>query len=441
MKKSAVSVGIIGCGTVGTGVVRILIQKRRELEKRLGFPVDIRRIADINIRRKRNVRLPKGILIADGEKVVNDPDIDIVVELIGGIHPAKEYILKAIRKGKHVVTANKLLLATKGAEIFRVAGNNNIEVGFEAAVAGGIPIIKVLRESMIGNRIQSIYGIVNGTSNYILTRMTEEGIDFSTALREAQEFGYAEADPALDVGGGDSAHKLTLLASLAYGVPFSFKKVYCEGITRITPQDISFASELGYIIKLLAIAKRTGRDVELRVHPTMLPKGHLISNINGVFNAVYVEGDATGPVLFYGKGAGEMPTGSAVVSDIADIARNIRSGATSRIQGLGMPEEPLLRIKSMDDVMSRYYLRLSALEKPGVLSRISGILGSNNISIKSVIQKGREKERAVPLVMMTHEAKERDMVRALKEINRLPIVSGKVMYIRVEGGEEKYGKR
>jgi homoserine dehydrogenase len=339
------------------------------------------------------------------------------------------------------VTANKLLLAKKGAEIFRASKENNIEVGFESAVAGGIPIIKVLRESLIGNRIQSVYGIINGTSNYILTKMTEEGIDFSTALREAQEFGYAEADPALDVGGGDSAHKLTLLASLAFGVPFSFKKVYIEGITHITPQDISFASELGYTIKLLAIAKKTNRDVELRVHPTMLPTGHLISNISGVFNAVYVEGDAIGPALFYGKGAGEMPTGSAVVSDIADIARNIRAGSLSRIQGLGMPEEPLLRIKSMDDVMSRYYLRLNALEKPGVLSRISGILGDNNISIKSVIQKGREKERAVPVVMMTHEANERNMIRALKVINRLPIVSGKVMYIRVEGEEEKDGRK
>lgn len=441
MKKSAVSIGIIGYGTVGTGVVRILLQKHRELQKRLGFPLVIRRIADINIKRKRNIRLPKGVLVADGEKVINDPDIDIVVELIGGIHPAKEYILKAILKGKHVVTANKLLLAKKGAEIFRASKENNIEVGFESAVAGGIPIIKVLRESLIGNRIQSVYGIINGTSNYILTKMTEEGIDFSTALREAQEFGYAEADPALDVGGGDSAHKLTLLASLAFGVPVSFKKVYIEGITHITPQDISFASELGYTIKLLAIAKKTNRDVELRVHPTMLPRGHLISNISGVFNAVYVEGDAIGPALFYGKGAGEMPTGSAVVSDIADIARNIRAGSLSRIQGLGMPEEPLLRIKSMDDVMSRYYLRLNALEKPGVLSRISGILGDNNISIKSVIQKGREKERAVPVVMMTHEANERNMIRALKVINRLPIVSGKVMYIRVEGEEEKDGRK
>ncbi|TNF56378.1 homoserine dehydrogenase, partial [bacterium] len=329
----------------------------------------------------------------------------------------------------------------KGREIFRASKENNIEVGFEAAVAGGIPIIKVLRESLIGNRIQSVYGIINGTSNYILTKMTEEGIDFATALREAQKFGYAEADPALDVGGGDSAHKLTLLASLAFGVPISFKKVYIEGITHITPKDISFASELGYTIKLLAIAKKTSREVELRVHPTMLPRGHLISNISGVFNAVYVEGDATGPALFYGKGAGEMPTGSAVVSDIADIARNIRAGSLPRIQGLGMPEEPLLRIKNMDDVMSRYYLRLNALDKPGVLSRTSGILGDNNISIKSVIQKGREKERAVPVVMMTHEAKERDMIRALKAINKLPIISGKVMYIRVEGGGGKDGRK
>jgi homoserine dehydrogenase len=439
MKRSSVSVGIIGLGTVGTGVVRILHGKRAELRKRLGFPIIIGKIADIDIKTKRHVRLPKNVFVRNAQDVLNDPKIDIVVELIGGIHPAKDFMLEAMKNGKHVVTANKLLLATQGVDIFRKAQKNNIDIGFEAAVAGGIPIIKVLRESMIGDTVRAVYGIINGTSNYILTKMTDEGYDFSTALREAQKMGYAEADPTLDVDGVDSAHKIALIASLSFGVPFSFKKIYTEGITRITPLDIAFASELGYKIKLLAIAKKTGREVELRVHPTMLPKDHLVSNVNGVFNAVYVEGDAVGQTLYYGKGAGEMPTGSAVISDIADIARNIMTGSVNRIRGIGMPEEPRLELKKMEDIKSRYYLRLSAQEKPGVLSRVSGILGTHNISIQSVIQKGREKERAVPVVMMTHEALERDMIRALKEINRLSIVSGKVIYIRVEGrGGYKY---
>ena len=436
MKKLAVSVGIIGFGTVGTGVVRILLKKRKELERRLGFPLVIGKIADIDIKRKRGLRLPNNILTTNAEAVINDPGIDIVVELIGGIHPAKEYILKAIKKGKHVVTANKFLLATEGADIFKAAKKNKSEIGFEATVAGGIPVIKIVRESLVGNKIQAIYGIINGTSNYILTKMTEEGIDFSAALKEAQALGYAEADPTLDIEGIDSAHKLAILASLCFGVPFSFKKIYTEGITRITPLDINFASEFGYKIKLLAVAKQTNRDVELRVHPTMLPREHLISSVNGVFNAVYIQGDAVGSALYYGRGAGEMPTGSAVVSDIVDIARNIKTGAVNRIQGIGTPEGPSLGIRKMENVHCSYYFRFSALDKPGVLSKISGILGAHNISIKSVIQKGRKKEKAVPVVMMTHEAREKDVIYALKEINKLPIVSGKTMYIRVEVREE-----
>lgn len=439
LKKSRVSVGIIGFGTVGTGVIKILVEKQKELERRLGFPLVISRIADINvkkIKKKRGVRLPEGIFTTDSQAVLNDADIDIVVELIGGIHPAKEYIIKAIEKGKHIVTANKFLLATEGSDIFKAAKKNKVEVGFEAAVAGGIPIIKIIRESLIGNKVQSIYGIINGTSNYILTKMTEDGVDFSAALKEAQVLGYAETDPTLDVEGIDSAHKLSILASLSFGVPLSFKKIYTEGITRITPLDISFASEFGYKIKLIAMAKQVNRDVELRVHPTMLPKEHMLSGVDGVFNAVYVEGDAIGSALYYGKGAGEMPTGSAVVSDIVDIARNIKTGAVNRIQGMGMPEKPDLKIKKMEDIYSSYYFRFSALDKPGVLSKISGVLGAHNIGIKSVIQKGRGKEKAVPLVMMTHEAKEKDVVYALKEINKLSVVSGRTMYIRVEGRKE-----
>ena len=436
MKKTSVSVGIIGLGTVGTGLAKILISKQKDLKKRLGFPLVIGRIADADIKKRNKIKLPGDIFVTDAGDVINDPGIDIVVELIGGIRPAKDYILMAIKKGKHVVTANKLLLATEGSEIFRVARENNRSVGFEAAVAGGIPVIKIFRESLIGNNIQAVYGIINGTSNYILTKMTEEGVTFSNALKEAQVLGYAEADPALDVGGIDSAHKLAILAALSFGVPFSIRKIYTEGITDITPLDISFASEFGYRIKLLAIAKQTGKEIELRVHPTMLPEDHLMSNVNGVFNAVYIEGDAVGPALYYGKGAGEMPTGSAVISDIVDIARDIATGAVNRIPGIGRPEDPFVRIKKMDDVQSSYYLRFSVLDRPGVLSRISGILGAHNISIKSVIQKGRKKEKVVPLVMMTHQAREKDMAGALREINKLPIVSGKVTYIRVEGREE-----
>ena len=436
MKKKAVNVGIIGYGTVGTGTARILLKKQNDIQRKSGFPVMLKKIADLDIKRNRGLTLPHGVLTNDPDAVLNDPYIDIIVELIGGIQPAKEIIIKALKNGKPVVTANKALLAEAGREIFKTAKKNKMEVGFEASVAGSIPIIKVVRESLIGNNLSNLYGIINGTANYILTKMTEEGVEFETALKEAQTLGYAEADPTFDIEGIDSAHKLTILATLAFGIPFSFKKVYTEGITRITPLDIQFASEFGYKIKLLAIAKQAGMDVELRVHPTMLPADDLISSVNGVFNAIYVEGDATGEAMYYGKGAGEMPTGSAVVSDIVDIAKNIMTGAAERIHGINMSGNPDLKVKRMEDIRTSYYLRYAAIDKPGVLSRISGILGSHNISIKSMIQKGRKKEKAVPLVMMTHEAREKDMVRALKEINRLSIVSGKTMYLRVEGDDD-----
>ncbi len=435
MKKDAISVGIIGFGTVGTGTAKILLKKHKKLEIKLGFPLFLKYIADIDTERDRGIKLPKGVLINDSETVLNDPDIDIIVELIGGIHPAKEIIIRAIENGKHVVTANKALLAEKGREIFKAAKKNKVDIGFEASVAGSIPIIKVVRESLIGNSISNIFGIINGTANYILTKMTEEGVDFETALKEAQALGYAEADPTFDIEGIDSAHKLTILSSLSFGIPFSFEKVYTEGVSKIKPLDIQFASEFGYKIKLLAIAKQVGKDVEVRVHPTMLPEDDLISSVNGVFNAIYIEGDASGSALYYGKGAGEMPTGSAVVSDIVDIARNIKTGAVDGIQSINIPENPDLKIKKMGDIRTSYYLRFSAIDKPGVLSKISGILGSHNISIKSVIQKGRKREKAVPVVMMTHEAREKDMVQALKEINRLSVVSGKTVYLRVEGEE------
>ncbi len=435
MKKKAVNIGIIGFGTVGTGTARILLKRRREIEEKCGFAIVLKRIADLDIKRDRGINIPKGLLTSDSQSILNDPEIDIIVELIGGIHPAKEITLSALKKGKNIVTANKALLAEEGRQIFKEAAKNRVEVGFEASVAGSIPIIKVIRESLVGNRLSSIFGIINGTANYILTEMTESGVNFETALKEAKELGYAEADPTFDIEGVDSAHKLTIMASLAFGIPFSFKKVYTEGITRITPLDIQFASEFGYKIKLLAIAKQDGMDVELRVHPTMLPSDDLISGVSGVFNAIFVHGDAAGDGIYYGRGAGEMPTGSAVVSDIVDIAKNVVSGAGKSIQRMSITDNTGLKIKKMEDIRTGYYLRFSALDKPGVLSKISGILGSHNISIKSMIQKGREKEKAVPLVMMTHVAREKDMIGALKKIDRMSVVSGKTMYLRVEGEE------
>jgi homoserine dehydrogenase len=436
VKRPPVTVGILGFGTVGTGVVKILLDKKNKLGRKLGFPLVIRRIADIDVKRNRGIKLPKNLLVKNAEQVINDPSIDIIVELIGGIHPAREYIMKALKKKKHIVTANKALLATRGTDIFHAADQNNVEIGFEAAVAGGIPIIKIFRESLIGNTIQSVYGIINGTSNYILTKMTNAGVDFSTALKEAQTLGYAEADPTLDIDGTDSAHKLALLAALAFGVPVSLKDIYTEGIKRITPHDIAFASEFGYTIKLLAVAKQINREIELRVHPTMLPQEYLISNVNGVFNAVYVEGDAIGPALYYGRGAGDMPTGSAIVSDIADTAKTIRAGYKKRMHTVGVSEKTGLKIRKMDDVYSSYYFRFSVLDKPGVLSKLSGILGAHNISIKSVIQKEHMREKAVPVVMMTHIAREKDVISAVKKISKMNVVYSKPAYIRVEGGKD-----
>lgn len=430
-----VTIGIIGFGTVGTGTVRILLENQDILRERVGFDLKLKGIADSDISRDRGIKLPGGVLTANAEDILNDPDIDIVVELIGGGHPAKDFILQAIHNKKHVVTANKALLATEGNEIFSEAERYGIEVGFEASVAGGIPIIKIIREGLVANRILNVYGIINGTSNYILTKMTEEGIEFSQALKEAQRLGYAEADPSFDVEGIDSAHKLTILASLAYGIPLSYENVYIEGITKVTPQDIEFALELGYKIKLLAIAKAVDGEVELRIHPTMVPKDYLISKVDGVYNAIYIEGDAVGETLYYGRGAGDMPTGSAIVSDIVDIARSMRMNAAGRVPVI-RTQNPSLRIRKMDDIESMYYFRFSALDRPGVLSKIAGILGDNNISIASVIQKGRRVGGAVPLVVLAHMSKERDVLQAVKAIDILPVVTDKTHFIRVEGKEE-----
>jgi len=429
-----INVGIIGFGTVGAGTVRILLQNKELLKERTGFEINLKRIADLDITRDRGMHISGDILTTNADALLDDPQIDIVVELIGGIRPARDLILKGIRNRKHIVTANKALLATAGNEIFNAALEAGVEIGFEASVAGGIPIIKIIREGLVANRIKAVYGIINGTSNYILTKMTEEHVEFSEALKEAQNLGYAEADPTLDVEGIDSAHKLAILASLAYSIPISFNGIYREGISKVSPQDIEFASEFGYKVKLLAIAKETDNAVELRVHPTMIPEEYLISKVDGPFNAIYVEGDATGSTLYYGRGAGDMPTGSAVVSDIVDIARNIKKNAIGRMPIMTRTLRDR-RIKTMDDVVSKYYFRFSALDRPGVLSKISGILGNYNISIASVIQKGRRVGEAVPLVVLTHEAEEKDVGQALREIDQLPVVMDKTVLMRVEGRE------
>lgn len=434
MARDKVSVGIIGFGTVGTGTAKILLENRELIKKRAGIDFVLKRIADLDIKRDRGIKIPEGVLTTDANAIINDPDIDIVIELMGGIRPAKDFMLQAIKNKKHVVTANKALLATEGNEIFAEADNNGVEIGFEASVAGGIPIIKVLREGLVANNIVAVYGIINGTSNYILTKMTDEKVEFADALKEAQRLGYAEADPTFDIEGIDSAHKLTILSSLSYGIPFMYDEVYKEGITKITAQDIEFASELGYKIKLLAITKLSNGGVEMRVHPTMIPNEYLISKVDGVFNAVYVEGDAVGATMYYGRGAGDMPTGSAVVADIVDIGKKIVRGQVLEVRS--QKESSDFKIKKIEDIESMYYFRFSAMDHPGVLSKISGILGNYNISIASVIQKGRRIGGSVPLVVLTHGAKEKNVLDAIREIDNLPVVSDKTLFIRVEGKEE-----
>jgi homoserine dehydrogenase len=434
--KKSINVGIIGFGTVGTGTARILIENADIIRRRLGAPVVLKKISDLDTKRDRGIRLGGVKLTNDAKELISDPDIDVVVELIGGYKPAKEFILEAIRNKKHVVTANKALLAVHGEEIYAAADKAGVTLGYEASVAGGIPILAAVRSGLAANNIKSIYGIVNGTCNYILTLMTNEGRKFDEVLREAQAKGYAEADPTFDIEGIDSAHKLAVLTMLAYGTPVKFEDIYTEGISKITPLDIDFAKELGYKIKLLAITKMVDGEVEARVHPTMLAEEYPIATVDGVFNALSVIGDAVGSTMFYGRGAGDMPTGSAVVSDIMDIGRDILSGCANRSPVTAFRDRSRLSIRKMDDITSCYYLRFSAMDKPGVLSRISGVLGENNISISSVIQKGRGAAEAVPLVMMSHEAVERDVRKALDEINKMDCVAGPTMVIRVEDGNK-----
>jgi homoserine dehydrogenase len=373
------------------------------------------------------------LLTTEGMEVIEDPDVDMVVELMGGVTKAKEYILMAMEKGKHVVTANKALLAEYGKEIYDQAIRCGVGLGFEASVGGGIPIIRSVREGLCANRIHNIMGILNGTSNYILTRMTDEGLPYLHVVEDAVKMGFAEDPPTLDVNGTDAAHKLAILISLAFGSPVSFQEIYREGIDALTPDDILFAREFGYSVKLVAIARYLDDRMEARVHPAMVPKDHILANVNEAFNAIYLEGDFVGPNLYYGLGAGRKPTGSAVVSDIMDLARQISSGVKNFLPPLGhfWPEKEVI-IQPMEALRSAYYFRFSALDSPGVLSQIAGVLGEENISISSVIQKGREVDGSVPVVMLTHEARESNVRRALSAMEALNVLTDRTVMIRVE---------
>ena len=431
-------IGLLGCGTVGTGVARMLMHNQDILQSRVGAVLKLKNVADIDIQRDRGVVFEDGVLTTDAASVINDPQIDIVIETIGGLGIASKLITGAIENGKQMVTANKALLASQGAPLFQAAAAKGVELAFEASVGGCMPVIKTIRESLVGNRILAMSGILNGTCNYILSKITDDGDTFETALAEAQRRGFAEADPTLDVEGADTAHKLAILTSLAYGAHLNLGDIYVEGISRITPLDIEIAAQFGYKIKLLAISKNRGDMVEARIHPTMIPCDNLLSSVSGALNAITITGDAVGDILLYGRGAGMMPTASAIVSDVVDIARNLISGAASRVPLLSYQQSYIhpIPIMPMDDIISCYYFRFEALDQPGVLSKISGILGNYGISLKSVHQKGRKSGGSVPIVMMTHLAKESNVQAALSEIYRLEVVSDAPALIRVEDANE-----
>lgn len=434
--KKVISIGLIGFGTIGTGVIKLLRKNGKLIENRLGAEIRLRKIADIDISKSRGITVDDALLSTRADDILDDPEIDIVVELMGGYEPARTFILKAMDRGKHVVTANKALLATHGDEIFLSAVHHGVNIGYEASVGGTIPVLKAIRESFVANRIESISAIVNGTSNFILSKMTDEGGSFAEVLKEAQGLGFAEANPVFDVEGIDAVHKLAILLFLSYGKKVHLDDLYREGISQIGEQDITFARELGYRIKLLAIAINRGEKIEARLHPTMIPFDHPLANVNSNFNAFHIVGDASDSVFLSGQGAGMMPTASAVVSDIVDIARDIRKGIAGRVPSRVLNEETIeeIRLVPFDEIRTNYYFRFTVADLPGVLSKISGILGANDISIATVIQKGRLQVpgEGVPIVMTTYKARERDVRQALEDIDRLDIVMGKTMLIRIE---------
>ncbi|MBW1711053.1 MAG: homoserine dehydrogenase [Deltaproteobacteria bacterium] len=429
-----INIGLIGWGTVGSGVVKILLEDQALIQKKLERRLILKRIADLDLESPRPIQVDSSILTTNAEDIIKDPEIEIIIELMGGLEPARTFILKAIAAGKHVVTANKALLATHGQEIFKAAKEQGVEILFEASVGGCIPVIRTLKEDLPANHINHFFGILNGTANFILTKMSAEGVDFDQALAEAQAKGFAEADPTFDVDGIDTAHKLAILVSLAYGHELELDKIYVEGISQLALLDIQFAAEFGYVVKLLAISSSNESQIEARVHPALLPRDHVLAGVNGSFNAIFFNGHNVGDILLYGQGSGMMPTASAVASDIIDLARSISKGALRRVPSLAWREigQDGMELKPMEETITTYYFRFSVLDRPSVLSKISGILGEHKISISAVIQKGREVKGAVPIVMMTHEAKEANVQKALSEINQLDMVRDKTVLIRVE---------
>jgi homoserine dehydrogenase len=430
-----ICVGLLGIGTVGGGTWNVLARNQEEIKRRAGRGIRIVKVADKDLARARRLVGGQAAITADAWEVVNDPAIDIVVELIGGYGVARELVLKAIANGKHVVTANKALLATHGNEIFAAAQAKGVMVAFEGAVAGGIPIIKALREGLTANRIEWIAGIINGTSNFILSEMRDKGLAFGTVLKEAQRLGYAETDPTFDIEGIDAAHKLTIMSAIAFGIPMQFDKAYTEGISRLTQEDIRYAEQLGYRIKLLGITRRTPEGIELRVHPTLIPARRLIANVEGVMNAILVQGDAVGATMYYGAGAGAEPTASAVVADLVDVTRMHTADPEHRVPHLAFQPDQLsdVAILPMDEVVTSYYLRMRVVDRPGVLADITRILADRGISIDAMVQKEpSEGEEQVDIIMLTHQTREKHINAAIAAIENLQVVSGKVTRIRLE---------
>ncbi len=430
-----INVGLLGIGTVGAGTFTVLARNAQEISRRAGRPIRITVVADKNVERAKEITHGACRVTDDAFSVVSDPEVDIVIELIGGDGVAKELVLKAIANGKHVVTANKALLAKHGNEIFAAAQAKGVMVGFEAAVAGGVPIIKAVREGLSANRIEWIAGIINGTTNFILSEMRDKGLDFDTVLKEAQRLGYAEADPTFDIEGIDAAHKITILSAIAFGIPMQFDKAYIEGISNLQATDIKYAEQLGYRIKLLGITKRTPVGVELRVHPTLIPAKRLIANVEGAMNAVLVQGDAVGATLYYGKGAGAEPTASAVIADLVDVTRMHTADPEHRVPHLGFQPDQLvdLPILPITEVHTSYYLRLRVQDEPGVLADIMRVLADEQISIDAVIQKEPgEGEDEADLILLTHLTIEKRINAAIDRLEKLSVVVGKVTRIRME---------
>ena len=431
--KNSIKIGLAGAGVVGGGFIRILDKEIEFFKSKLQLPLELTKIATLEPERLKGFPVGDAKIIQDGLEIANDPEIDIVIELIGGTSVAKEIVLTAIKNGKHVITANKKLIAEYGPEIFEAADKKNVSVYFEAAVGGGMPTIKTARESLIGNDAIAFYGIINGTCNYILTKMTEEGSDFTETLKKAQELGYAEADPTLDIDGGDTGHKTAIMASLLFDGFVDYKKMQVKGIRDISSEDIEFAKELGYKIKLLGIAKKNIDEdsVEVRVNPVMLPENHILANVRDVFNAALFTGDAVGDIMLYGRGAGELPTASAVISDLVDVARNIMSGDTKRIPMRTYSHENEMTLKTPEEIIDRFYLRFSVNDKPGVIGVIATILGNHNVSIASIDQSERHDDNSVPIIFTTDEANEQNVLDAVKEIEKNQFITAATKFIRI----------